>query len=98
MAMLTIRGRGEPVHVPSNPAFSVLNNLLASGMSIPHDCGGKARCGTCRIRVVAGGEGLSRRTPAETLRLAAVGADEVIERLACQCHAVRDVELEIAGR
>ncbi len=83
--------------IPGSAAFSILNSLLAAGEAIPHDCGGKARCGTCRIRVLQGGAGLSRPGPGELLRLAAVGGGSD-ERLACQAFAARDVELEIVGR
>jgi ferredoxin len=81
----------------ARPAFSLLNTLLAGGEAIPHDCGGKAQCGTCRVRVLAGGERLSRPRENELLRLGAVGAGGN-ERLACQTYATREVDLEIVGR
>lgn len=70
-----------------------------AGVAIPHDCGGKAQCGTCRIKVVSGAEGLLPPMPqgAEAGRLAALGAGPDV-RLACQIRTVRDLEVEILGR
>jgi ferredoxin len=101
MASITIHipvgSTGEGRRVDLRPAFSVLNSLLAAGVAIPHDCGGKALCGTCRIRIREGGAGLSAKTGLEASRLAAVGAGPE-ERLACQTHCLRDIVIEIVGR
>ena len=52
---------------------------------IPHAslCGGRGRCGTCRIRIVDGGEVLPAASELEQATLKRVGAD-VDTRLACQ--------------
>lgn len=52
---------------------------------IPHAslCGGRGRCGTCRIRIVDGGEVLPAESKLEQATLKRVGAD-VDTRLACQ--------------
>jgi ferredoxin len=101
MATITLHLPGSPSgetrRIPLRPAFSLLNSLLAEGVDIPHDCGGKAICGTCRVRPGAGGAALSAMKEAEAQRLAAVDAGEG-ERLACQAHAIKDIELEIVGR
>jgi adenylate cyclase len=101
MAHISVRGPGEGPEaargVEARQSFSLLNNLLASGESLPHDCGGRARCGTCRVRVLSGADGLSRPEAAELERLAAVRAGPD-ERLACRAHAFRDVEIEVVGR
>ena len=41
---------GMPAELDSSPAGSLLNSLLAAGVRIRHDCGGKALCGTCAVR------------------------------------------------
>ena len=46
-------------------------------------CGGKARCGTCRVRVVEGGEHLSSANPLEANTLGKMQAGSDV-RLACQ--------------
>jgi ferredoxin len=90
---------GSPAEIDSSPAVSILNSLLMSGVGIRHDCGGKALCGTCAVRVLAGGEGLSPIGPREADRLAAGGRLDAGEpagfRLACQARASRDVTIEV---
>lgn len=79
--------------VQGGPAFTILNLLLREGAAIRHDCGGKAQCGTCRVRVLSDPGALSPPTERELERLAATGA-AAGERLACQCRVLRDVELQ----
>lgn len=95
MALLRYRGPGrpEPSELPANLADSILTSLLKAGRPIRHDCGGKALCGTCRVRVREGAGALSPVSDRERTRLAAVGAAPD-ERLACQAHAARDAEIE----
>jgi adenylate cyclase len=90
----TIRVEGTGQTVEASPAVSVLNALLRGGVDIRHDCGGKAICGTCRIRVAEGSQGLSPRSARETDRLAAAGAAPD-ERLACQTYCARNAEISI---
>lgn len=95
MALLRYRGPGRPgpSEIPANLAESILTSLLKAGSPIRHDCGGKALCGTCRVRVLEGAGSLSPVSDRERARLAAVGAAPG-ERLACQAHAARDAEIE----
>jgi ferredoxin len=98
MARILIANRpgegGLPAEIESGPARSLLNALLEAGIRVRHDCGGKALCGTCAVRVIRGERGLSPPGPREAERLAA-GSRPGGFRLACQAHAARDVELEI---
>ncbi len=52
---------------------------------VPHlsVCGGKARCSTCRVRVLDGAQGLSAPSEAEAALLKRIGAGPDV-RLACQ--------------
>ena len=82
---------GRSVAVPAG--FSVLE---ASRIGrIPHAsvCGGRGRCSTCRVRVLAGLETLPPQGEAEraTLAHAGVGPDERDVRLACQLRPSRDI-------
>jgi ferredoxin len=105
MARIKVANRagsgGSPAEVDSSPAVSILNSLLTAGVRIRHDCGGKALCGTCAVRVIAGGAGLSPIGPREAERLAAVGGADAARpaglRLACQARAARDAEIEVIG-
>jgi CDP-4-dehydro-6-deoxyglucose reductase, E3 len=98
MARVTVANRpgadGLPVALESSPAESMLNALLKANVRIRHDCGGKALCGTCALRVLEGGASLSPVLPREAERLESGGRAEGF-RLACQAHAMRDIEMEI---
>ena len=74
-----------------SPAMSILVSVQRAGLPLRHDCGGKAQCGTCRVRVISGR--LSPMGDRERLRLAAVSAGDGV-RLACQARPGSDVELE----
>ncbi len=103
MARIRIANDGSTVE--SSSAVSILNAFLREGIGIRHDCGGKALCGTCRLRVISGAAGLSPILPREAERLAAIlsgdgsRSTEAREggslRLACQAHVSREVEVEI---
>jgi adenylate cyclase len=53
--------------------------------NVPHlsVCGGRARCSTCRVRVIAGAEYLHKPSPTETATLKSISAGPDV-RLACQ--------------
>jgi ferredoxin len=69
----------------ASPAYSLLIALQRAGIGHRHDCGGKALCGTCRVRVVSGR--LSPMGERERQRLAAVGESlDGSVRLACQAR------------
>jgi ferredoxin len=97
VAVIRLTGDGVEREVPCSSTVSVLNALVRAGIVLHHDCGGKARCGTCRIRVYAGqgrGSGTNPISAAEGERLAAVGAGPE-DRLACQLYIYRDIRIEI---
>lgn len=80
--------------IPSNMAFSILNNLLQNEVPIRHLCGGRGECGTCRMTILDGGKNLTTVQDIERNRLKAVKAGPA-ERLACQCHAKGDIVISI---
>lgn len=59
-----------------------------------HACGGKGRCTTCKLEVIAGKENLCPDTPAET-KYRKAGALSPIERLACQVTITGDVTIRV---
>ena len=77
---------GRSTRVPLG--FSVLEASRAA--KIPHAsiCGGRARCSTCRLRVIGGGE--PPASPGEQAVLDWVAAGPSV-RLACQWRPVHDV-------
>lgn len=90
MTTVTIENLG--VTVTAQPAQSLLNSLLYEEMPIHTVCGGRARCGCCRVRVIAGQKGITPVNKYETVRL----TEEELEqgwRLACQVHILRDITI-----
>lgn len=92
VAMASIQYTDRPqARFEVSPAYSILVSAQRAGLPLRHDCGGKALCGTCRVRVISGTT--SPMTERERLRLEAVGAGPG-ERLACQTRAGSDLELQ----
>jgi len=73
---------------------SLLLVAKRAGVPLTHRCGGHARCGTCRVRVVEGGEHLTERGETETRILDILKADPD-ERLACQSWVRGDVTIRV---
>jgi adenylate cyclase len=65
--------------------LSVLELSRLNDVPHAHVCSGRARCGTCRVRVDSGAAQLSPASETERETLARVGAGEG-ERLACQAR------------
>ncbi len=65
---------------------------ISRSWDIPHAsvCGGRARCSTCRVRVLEGLEGLAAPSDAEQRVLDRVGASSNV-RLACQIVPTADI-------
>lgn len=72
--------------------MSLLGASRANGIAHASVCGGRGRCSTCRVRIVAGAAALTPADAAERKVLARVGADPdgaggtAIVRLACQAR------------
>lgn len=90
MTLTLVRDGREQVFAGS-PVLSVLVSAQRAEVALRHDCGGKAQCGTCRVRVLEGRGG--PLLPREAERLAAVGADADM-RLACQLRPASDMRLQ----
>ena len=71
--------------------LSVLD--ISRRFRVPHAsvCGGKGRCSTCRVRVLATSEELPPASPHERAVLLGIGADPQIIRLACQLIPAGDL-------
>ena len=72
---------GRTVRVVPGPTLLEISRMNA----IPHAdvCGGRARCSTCRCRIMKGLESLPEPSPTEARVLARIGAADDV-RLACQ--------------
>lgn len=78
--------------VKVKPGATLLEIARAHAVPQAAVCGGKARCTTCRVRVVAGLENLPQPGQAEANALARIGAPEGV-RLACQVRPRGDVSV-----
>ena len=83
---------GPTVEVPDNANLREV--CLREGVALygvlarVTNCGGKAKCGTCRMTVIGGTDALSRPTPFERDRK---GDEGLQRRLACQAAVRGDV-------
>jgi adenylate cyclase len=90
VGMITLSyGNGRTVRVPRG--LSVLEASLR--YNVPHAsvCGGRARCSTCRIRVIGDSALLPEPSPREAFVLNRVGAADPSIRLACQLRPETDL-------
>ncbi len=74
------------------PGATILETLRDHGILHASVCGGRARCTTCRVRIMAGSETLPPPGPAEAEALARIQAPAGV-RLACQLRPVADVAI-----
>jgi len=82
-------GNGRTIRVPKG--LSVLEASLR--YNVPHAsvCGGRARCSTCRIRIIGDCSGLPEPSQRESFVLARVGTNDPSIRLACQLRPAADL-------
>jgi adenylate cyclase len=92
--MIRVQGRAEPV--PSSTVVSLLVTLQRHGVPIDTVCGGRAQCGRCLVRILAGSERMNRPAAAELRRLESLGAGPD-HRLACQSYTRGDLEIQIVN-
>jgi len=81
---------GRMVRIP--PGASVLEGLRANGIAHASVCGGRGRCTTCRVRVMAGAELLDPPNEVEAKALERISAQDGV-RLACQVRPAQDLAI-----
>src|SRR6202048_1921558 len=82
-------GNGRTVRVPKG--LSVLEASLRNNVPHASICGGRARCSTCRIRVIGDCSALPEPSKREAFVLNRVGAADPSIRLACQLRPTGDL-------
>jgi adenylate cyclase len=88
--MITLSyGNGRKVRVPKG--LSVLEASLRNNVPHASVCGGRARCSTCRIRVIGDCESLPAPSKRENFVLNRVGTTDPSIRLACQLRPTEDL-------
>src|SRR5258707_1972851 len=81
--MSTIRILPDDVTIEATAGETLLAASLRAGIAHAQECGGHARCSTCRIEVTQGIENCEPRTSAEQSLAERLGFCETL-RLACQ--------------
>ena len=94
MSKITISNLNYKQVVSDNNSKTVLNIMHDNFIDWMHACGGKGRCTTCKMKVLKGKGQLSALSNFEEKmrKTARLGPDE---RLACQCHVLGDIVIEI---
>src|SRR6476659_3688548 len=88
--MITLSyGNGRTVRVPKG--LSVLEASLRNNVPHASVCGGRARCSTCRIRIIGDCSALPEPSQREAFVLGRVGASDPSIRLACQLRPDNDL-------
>jgi adenylate cyclase len=82
-------GNGRTVRVPKG--LTVLEASLRNNVPHASVCGGRARCSTCRIRIIGDCSALPEPSQREAFVLGRVGASDPSIRLACQLRPVTDL-------
>jgi adenylate cyclase len=82
-------GNGRTVRVPKG--LSVLEASLRNNVPHASVCGGRARCSTCRIRVIGDCSTLPEPSQREAFVLKRVGTEDPSIRLACQLRPEADL-------
>ena len=82
-------GNGKTVRVPKG--LSVLEASLRHNVPHASVCGGRARCSTCRIRIIGDHDTLPEPSQREAFVLTRVGTADPSIRLACQLRPTSDL-------
>jgi adenylate cyclase len=82
-------GNGRIVRIPKG--LSVLEASIRNNVPHASVCGGRARCSTCRIRVIGDHAALPEPSQREAFVLARVGSNDPSIRLACQLRPTSDL-------
>ena len=82
-------GNGRSIKVPKG--LSVLEASLRYRLPHASVCGGRARCSTCRIRIIGDCSALPEPSQREAFVLNRVGATDPAIRLACQLRPTADL-------
>jgi 2Fe-2S ferredoxin len=92
MPSITIVNTGQVLK--GSAAKTILQTLQQAGYPIYHKCGGRASCGTCRIKIVKGQEKCSGIKERESIRLKSMNMEHS-HRLACQTYYSGDISIDV---
>ena len=90
MPRITLEPSG--LHFDCAPGQTLFEAARAAGVSVPTACAGKATCGLCRVKVVAGEESLPPPNAAEVRHL---GNTYFLTKLRLSCQLRPTAELSV---
>lgn len=97
--LFSLRARNLSIDFPgglsikAQPGATLLEISRMNDIPIASVCGGRARCSTCRIKVLEGATALGQPSDAEASVLARIGANEDV-RLACQVRPQKSISVQ----
>src|SRR5688500_9411073 len=91
--MARITSLPDGVEFDAHPGETLLEAALRAELPLTHACGGRAKCSTCRVRVLFGLDGCPARTDAEQKLVERLGLDDEV-RLACQLPPGGDLRVQ----
>jgi 2Fe-2S ferredoxin len=92
---ITIENLGGKVVGANDPHLPVLRHLHDNFVDWMFSCGGKGRCTSCKMIVLAGMQNISPLTPSE-IKYRLAGALKSDERLACQTRITGDIQIRVS--
>ena len=94
MAKVTVEGKGTFEVADGTRLVLALTDVC--GVDQLHACGGKAKCTTCRVRIISADN--NDMTAAEKAVRAAKGIEDPTIRLSCQMLCTGNIHLEAISR
>jgi ferredoxin, 2Fe-2S len=94
MVKIVIENLCKKEVVVNDFSVPVLQQLHAHHIDWMHGCGGKGRCTTCKMIVIAGMENISPLSVAEE-RYREMGALSPSERLTCQAKITGSIQIQV---
>ncbi|MBA2732894.1 MAG: (2Fe-2S)-binding protein [Acidobacteria bacterium] len=80
----------------AEPGRKLVLAIEDAGIDILHRCGGKAKCTTCRVEVLAGDPGEIGDAERDRLAMETGLAENV--RLSCQVHVIDDLKVRVINQ
>lgn len=72
------------------PGETILNVCLENNIPIEHICGGNTACTSCKVKIISGGDMISKKTSDEEFLLRSINLTDDNIRLACQCKLMTE--------
>lgn len=97
--LLGLRARSLSISFPgglaikAQPGATLLEISRINNVPLASVCGGRARCSTCRVKVLDGGGSLGKPGVSEAAVLKRIGASENV-RLACQIRPEQNISVQ----